>query len=68
MNINNPPKFYGIILMILALTLLLILERVEWVDAAPVYTAIMGYLIGNGIAARRDEDVTPALGRRKRGE
>ena len=68
MNINNPPKFYGIILMIAALTLLVAIARVEWDQAAPVFTAIMGYLVGNGVAARNGEDVTPAIGRKKRGE
>lgn len=66
MNLNNPPKFYGIVLLIVCLTFLIGVGRVSWDDAVPIYTAIMGYLVGNGIAAYRGEDVTPALGRRKR--
>jgi hypothetical protein len=68
MNLNNPPKFYGIVLLIICLTTLVGVGRVSWDDAVPLYTGIMGYLVGNGIAAYRDEPVTPAIGRKNRGQ
>jgi hypothetical protein len=67
-NINNPPKFYGVLVMVLAVTLLVAMGRVEWDSADALYTAILGYLVGNGVAAKNDQPVEPIIGRKKRGE
>lgn len=64
MKVNNPPKFIGIIIVIVGLFLLVAIGRVAWADVLPIVTLITGYLIGNGVAARGGEPVSPALGRK----
>lgn len=66
MNVNNPPKFLLIGLTLISLTVMVLAGKISFGDAAPFYTLIVGYLIGNGIAAARNEPVQPALGARNK--
>lgn len=62
MNVNNPPKLYGILLTILGLFVLVGIGRVGFSEVLPIITLIVGYLVGNGVAAKRGDPVEPVLG------
>lgn len=62
MSVNNAPKFLGIMLICVLVTLLLITDNMDQVAGAGILGTALGYLAGNGIAAKRGDEVTPALG------
>jgi len=38
------------------------IEAIDNATGMPVFTMIVGYAVGNGIAARRGDQVTPIIG------
>lgn len=62
--VNNPPKFYGLVLALVCVTVLLALGRVDSGAGLGIIGTIVGYCAGNGIAARRGEPVEPAVSAR----
>ena len=62
--VNNPPKFYGLALALVCVTVLLAIGRVDSGAGLGVIGTIVGYCAGNGIAARRGEPVEPAVSAR----
>lgn len=63
-NVNNPPKLYGIALfMVLASVGLFIgrLDATQWLASIGPFA---GYLVGNGVAARKGDPIEPAISRK----
>lgn len=62
--INNPPKFIIIVIALLGLLILVGFGRVEWDQVDAWFGTIVGYGVGNGIAALRDQPHEPIFGRK----
>ena len=64
LNLNNPPKFYIVILSLLCITVLMVFGTVDSDAGLGLLGLIVGYAVGNGIAARDGDPVEPIIGRR----
>lgn len=64
MKISNPSKAMIALCGLFCITLLMIFERVETSQGMPAITLIIGYAVGNGIAAKQGDDVQPIIGKR----
>lgn len=62
MLVNNPPKFWLLVLAMVGTFVLLAIGTLSGDQGLPIITAIVGYGIGNGIAARNGEPVQPVFG------
>lgn len=62
MNINNPAKLWGILLAMILLTVVFGLGKLTESGYIGLMGLIVGYLVGNGIAARNGDPVEPAIG------
>lgn len=62
MNLNNPPKFYGILVAMLCLSVVFAIGTLSESGYIGLMGLLVGYLVGNGIAAQRGEPVEPAFG------
>jgi len=60
-SINNAPKFYGIMIICALVTLLLLFDRIDAVGGAGILGTALGYLAGNGVAARNNDPVEPVF-------
>lgn len=61
MLVNNPPKFWLLVVVLVGVFVLLGIGRMSGDQGLPIITAIVGYGIGNGIAARNGEPVSPVF-------
>ena len=64
MNIANPSKAFIALVSLICLTILIAVESITSDAGLPVITAIVGYAIGNGIAAKQGQSVDPIIGRK----
>ena len=62
MNIANPSKAFIALVSLICLTVLIAVEAITSDAGLPVITAIVGYAIGNGIAAKQGQPVHPIIG------
>ena len=60
-SVNNAPKLIGILVICAMVTLLLLFNRLDSVAGAGVLGTALGYLAGNGIAAKADQPIEPVL-------
>ena len=65
MKITNPPKALIALVGLLCITVLMALESIEQSSGMPVLTLIIGYAVGNGIAARQGSPVEPIIGNKE---
>ena len=65
MQVNNLPKLVMALVLSICMTALMMTNTVSSEAGVPFLTAIGGYVLGNGIAARRNEPVEPIVGPRK---
>jgi hypothetical protein len=65
-NIANPSKAFIALSSLICLTVLMVHGAIRSDQGLPVLTAIVGYSIGNGIAARQNQEVTPIIGRKSK--
>ena len=61
MSVNNAPKLLGILLAMVLLTLVFGLGKLTESGYIGLMGLIVGYLVGNGIAAKNGDPVQPAL-------
>jgi hypothetical protein len=61
-NLNNPPKFYGVLVAMILLSTVFALDKLTESAYVGLMGLLVGYLVGNGIAATRGEPVEPMLG------
>jgi hypothetical protein len=65
-NIANPSKAFIALTSLICLTVLMIHGAIRSDQGLPVLTAIVGYAIGNGIAAKQHQSVDPIIGPKQR--
>lgn len=61
MSVNNWPKLVLILAVVAGMFALILTNQTELSDVDKYFTLIVGYIIGNGIAARKDQPVEPVL-------
>ena len=66
MNIANPSKAFIALVSLICLTVLIAVDAIDQDAGLPVITAIVGYAIGNGIAAKQGQPVQPIIGRKEK--
>lgn len=64
MTVTNLPKLIVALVLSICMTVLMLANTVTSDAGVPFLTAIGGYMLGNGIAASRNQAVEPVLGRR----
>ena len=64
MNIANPSKAMIALVALVCVTILLATDSVDESAGTGLIGMIAGYAVGNGIAARRGDEVTPIIGRK----
>ena len=64
MNIVNPSKAMIALVALVCVTILLATNSVEQSAGTGLIGMIAGYAVGNGIAARKGEEVTPIIGKK----
>lgn len=64
MTITNPPKALIALVGMICLTVLMALNRIPTEAGVGLIGSVIGYSIGNGIAARSGTPVDPIIGRR----
>lgn len=65
MMLANPPKALIALVGLICVTVLMALGSITSDAGMPIITMILGYAVGNGIAARRGEPVEPIIGSKK---
>ncbi len=64
MRIANPSKAAIALVALVCITVLMIFDAIDQATGTPIITMIVGYAVGNGIAAKQGEPVQPIIGRR----
>ena len=64
MNITNPPKALIALVALICVTVLLIADSISSDAGFGLLGTIVGYAVGNGIAAQRGVPVEPIIGKR----
>jgi membrane protein YqaA with SNARE-associated domain len=64
MTISNPPKAFIALVGLICLTVLMALNAIEEATGTGLIGSILGYAIGNGIAARSGQEVSPIISRK----
>lgn len=67
MRIANPSKALIALVGLICITVLMAIGKLDMDNGMPVMTLIIGYAVGNGIAARQGEPVQPIIGRKENG-
>lgn len=62
MTIANPPKAFIALIALICITVLIAVRAIDSSAGMPIITMVVGYSIGNGIAARKGEPVEPIIG------
>ena len=65
MNIANPSKALIALVGLICLTVLMAVNAIDSDTGVPILTTIIGYSVGNGIAARKGDPVDPIIGPKK---
>jgi hypothetical protein len=64
MILQNPSKALIALVALICLTVLMAVRAIDSATGMPVITLIVGYAVGNGIAARKGDPVEPIIGRK----
>jgi hypothetical protein len=62
MKVTNPPKAFIALVALICITLLRALDKLDQASFNAIGGLVVGYAVGNGIAARRGETVEPIFG------
>lgn len=65
MSITNPPKALIVLVALVCLTVLMATHTLDSTTGAGMLGTIIGYGVGNGIAARKGETVEPIFGQKQ---
>jgi len=63
MTITNPPKAFIALVGLVCLTVLLAIGAIDKATGTGMIGTILGYAVGNGIAARTNTPVQPIIGK-----
>jgi hypothetical protein len=61
-TVTNAPKLVGILLAMILLTIVFALDKLTESGYIGLMGLIVGYLVGNGVAARSGDPVQPVIG------
>jgi len=64
MTIANPSKALIALVGLICITVLMAIGKLDMDNGVPIITLIIGYAVGNGIAARNNEPVPFRIGQR----
>lgn len=67
MTISNPSKALIALVGLICITILMAINAIDSQTGMPIFTLVVGYAVGNGIAARNNEPVEPIIGPKKEG-
>jgi hypothetical protein len=62
--LNNPPKALIILVALICITALMVTNSIDETAGAGLIGSIVGYAVGNGIAAKNGETVEPIVKQR----
>ena len=62
MTITNPPKAFIALVALICITLLRALDKLDQASFNAIAGLLVGYAVGNGIAARTGKPVEPIIG------
>lgn len=65
MTLTNPPKALIALAALICLTVLLAVDAIDKATGTGMIGTILGYAVGNGIAARQNVPVNPIIGRKE---
>jgi hypothetical protein len=63
-TLQNPSKALIALVALICVTVLIAVGSIDSDQGLPIITMIVGYAVGNGIAARKGEPVEPIIGRK----
>jgi hypothetical protein len=64
MTLTNPPKALIVLVGMICITILMAVGSIEQSAGTGLLGSIIGYAVGNGIAARKGDPVDPIIGRK----
>jgi hypothetical protein len=62
MKVTNPPKAFIALVALICITVLRALDKLDQASFNAIGGLVVGYAVGNGIAARRGDPVEPIFG------
>jgi hypothetical protein len=62
MTISNPSKALIALVGLICITVLMAVRAIDQTTGMPVITLVIGYAVGNGIAAKQGQEVSPIIG------
>lgn len=62
MTIQNPPKAFIVLVGMICITILMATHTIDQSAGTGLLGSIIGYAVGNGIAARTGQAVDPIIG------
>ena len=62
MTISNPSKALIALVGLICITILMAVRAIDQTTGMPVITLVIGYAVGNGIAAKSGQPVQPIIG------
>lgn len=65
MTITNPPKAFIALIGLICLTVLLAIGAIDKATGTGMIGTILGYAVGNGIAAKTGKPVEPIIGNKE---
>ena len=65
MTLQNPSKALIALVALICITVLIAVGAIDPNQGLPIITMIVGYAVGNGIAAKKGEPVEPIIGARR---
>ena len=67
MTLQNPSKALIALVALICMTVLIAVGSIDSDQGLPIITMIVGYAVGNGIAAKKGEPVEPIIGAKRDG-
>ena len=64
MTLQNPSKALIALVALICVTTLIAVGQIDSDQGLPIITMIVGYAVGNGIAAKKGDPVDPIIGRK----
>jgi len=64
MTLQNPPKALIVLVGMICITILMAFDAIDQSAGTGLLGSIIGYAVGNGIAARKGDPVEPIIGRK----
>jgi len=62
MTLQNPSKALIALVALICITVLIAVGAIDANQGLPIITMIVGYAVGNGIAAKKGDPVDPIIG------